>query len=153
PFAGRKVPADIGSSRSLEGYVVVTFNPASAAVADRERRCQAASRIIRSLPSLPEAWVFHPLAVTPYHADYLALFDVVERRRKEIQDQPAGSLGGLRVRARGVLAQKLLGASARDASAKDGAAWDATVEDVSLDTLLAAPRIHLDGWLGPPWLK
>ena len=36
--------------------------------------------------------------------------------------------------------------------AKDGG-WDAVVEEVELDALLAAPRITLDGWLGPPWLK
>jgi hypothetical protein len=43
PFAGRKVPANIGTSESLASYVVVTLNPASPSLADRGERCAAAA--------------------------------------------------------------------------------------------------------------
>src|SRR5262245_65994596 len=41
PFAGRKVPANVGSADSLGGYVVVTLNAKSSALASTERRCEA----------------------------------------------------------------------------------------------------------------
>jgi hypothetical protein len=148
PFAGRKAPPNIGTSESLESYVVVTLNPASASLAGRERRCEGAARIIKAFAPAPGAWVFHPYAVTPFHADYLQHFDLAERRRREIEGRAPAPLGGLRVRARGALAEKLVGAAARA-----GGAWDATVEEVEVDALVAPPRISLDGWLGPPWLK
>ena len=53
PFAGRKVPANIGTRESLASYVVVTLNPASPALADRGERCEAAARIIKAFAAPP----------------------------------------------------------------------------------------------------
>ena len=149
PFAGRKTPATIGTAESLASYVVVTFNPAAASLATRESRCESAARIVKALAAARGVFVFHPYPVTPYHADYLQHFDLAERRKKELQDRAPAALGGLKVRARGALAERLVGGPARDS----GGGWDAVVEEVDLDALLASPRINLDGWLGPPWLK
>ena len=118
------------------------------AVARRPReRCEAAARIIKAFAPPPGAYVFHPYPVTPYHADYLQHADLVERAKKSVRDRPPQALAGLRVRARGAVAERLV-----TSPAKDGG-WDAVVEEVELDALLAASRITLDGWLGPPWLK
>jgi len=149
PFAGRKAPANIGAAESLGGYVVVTFNPKSPALVSRESRCENGARIVKALVPAPGAWTFHPYPVTPFHADYLQHFDLVEKRKGELQAHGPGALGGLKVRARGPLAEKLVGAAAKDA----GAGWDAMVEAVELDALLATARRSLDGWLEPPWLK
>ena len=139
PFAGRKVPANIGTSESLASYVVVTLNPASPALAAAGERCEAAARIIKAFAAPPGVFVFHPYPVTPYHADYLQHVDLVERSKKSIQDRPSKGLGGLRVRARGAVADKLVASPAKDGG------WDAVVEEVELDALLAASRITLDG--------
>ncbi len=148
PFAGRKAPANISTSESLASYVVVTFNPASSALASRQSRCESAARIVKAFPSAPGAYVFHPYAVTPFHADYLQHFDLARSRKKEFQDRAQGSTSGLKIRAKRGLAEKLVGAAA-----KDSGGWDAMVEEVELDALLSSQGIGLDGGLGPPWLK
>jgi hypothetical protein len=141
------VPANIGTSESLASYIAVTLNPASPSLAGRRERCDAAARIIKAFAAPPGAYVFHPYPVTPYHADYLQHFDLIERSKKDLNDRPPGALGGLRVRVRGVVAEKLVLSPVKNGG------WDAVVEEVQLDALLAASRITLDGWLGPPWLK
>src|SRR5262245_41595337 len=80
PFAGRKVPANVGSADSLGGYVVVTLNAKSSALASTERRCEAGTRILAALTPASGAWVPSPYPVTPFHADYLQHFDLVEKR-------------------------------------------------------------------------
>jgi len=148
PFAGRKVPVNIGTSESLGSWMVVTTNRSAPALATREGRCEAAARVIKSFLPAPGVYVAHPYPVTPYHADYLEHFDLAEQRKKALEQRPSAALGGLRVRARGPLAETLVGSRAAN-----GPAWDATVEEVSLDEVLASSRIAINGWLGPPWLK
>jgi hypothetical protein len=150
PFDGRADPGDIGSAESLGGYLVVTVNPASRAAASRENRCGSAARVVRALAASKGAFVPHPYPVTPYDADYLNHFDLIQSWRRA--DQAAGSTGStgaLKLRAKGPVAEKILGSRA----AAPGAPWDASVEEVSLDELLAPGRIAVNGWLGPPWLK
>jgi hypothetical protein len=152
PFAGRRTPAHIGTSESLASYVVVTFNPATPALATPESRCESAARVITALSPVPGVYTLHPYPVTPLHGDYLQHFDLAEKRKKEYESHARDSLkaaAGLRVRARGALAAKLVGKAAN----ATGGGWDATVEEVDLDTLLAPSRIGPDLWLGPPWLK
>jgi hypothetical protein len=149
PFAGRKVPANIGSADSLGGYVVVTLNAKSPALGSPERRCEAGAKVLNALVPVPGAWVPYPYPVTPFHADYLQHFDLVEKRRATIEGAGRGTLGGLKIRARGALAERLVGGAGKSGDA----GWDALVEAVELDTLLAGARASLDGWLGPPWLK
>ena len=155
PFAGRTAPANIGAGESLASYVVITFNPASP-IAARQARCEDGARIIGALkPPAGGSYVPHPYPVTPYHADYLQHFDLVDRRARELAQRPSSGIGPLRVRARGPLAQQLLGGGRTEAApGKDAPdAWDAVVEELDLDSLVATSRIAFDGWAGPPWLK
>ncbi len=150
PFSGRKDPADVRSVESFGSYLVITFNPAVPALGSRESRCESALKIARSFAPGQGLYIAHPYPVTPYDPDYLAHFDLAQARRKAYQGStPPGSAVTLRVRAKGALAEKLLGPRGK----LDGARWDATVEAVDLDALIASQRITTNGWLGPPWIK
>ncbi len=147
PFAGGRPPADVKPVESLQGYVVMTFNPASPAVANRESRCAAARRIAKSLGQAPGLYVPHPYPVTPYDMDYLEHFDLAQSAKQAYASAPAGSDATLAILARGPLAERLV-----KAGAKSGR-WDAAIEEVDVEGLLASNSLNLDGWLGPPWLK
>jgi hypothetical protein len=150
-LAGRRDPADVRSLESFGSYVVVTMNSALPALARRESRCESALRIARALGPGQGLYVAHPYPVTPFDPDYLAHSDLVQARKKPYQagTAPGSTLGTLKLRAKGPLAEKLLGPRA----ATDGEQWDATVEEVALDTLVEPQRIAINGWLGPPWIK
>lgn len=143
PFGGRPAPANLGRVEFLGAYVVVTPNPA---LSDRESRCALARKAIHALR--PDAYTAHPYPVTPYHADFLHHFDLVEAAKKELR-APAPGGQPLRINARDKLAETLVPAAAR---ADDGA-WDATVETLDLHELLSARGWSLNGWIGPPWIK
>jgi hypothetical protein len=147
PYAGGRAPADLKSVESLEGYVLLTFNPASQAVANRERRCAAARRIAKSLDQAPGLYVPHPYPITPYDMDYLQHFDLAQSAKQAYASAHTGPGAALLVQAKGPLAERLVKAPAK------GGKWDAVIEDVDVEGLLAANRLNLDGWLGPPWLK
>ncbi|HKD20084.1 MAG TPA: hypothetical protein VKG23_19700, partial [Thermoanaerobaculia bacterium] len=150
PLAGRSDPSDVRSVESFQGYVVITFNPSTPALAGRDSRCDAAKRIVAGLGPAPNLYRSHPYPITPYDPDYIDYVDLIESRRKEYQAGRApASFGGLRIRAKGPFAEKLLGSRV----SPGGEAWDAVLEEVDLDDLVGAHRIALDGWLGPPWLK
>ena len=150
PFAGKRDPADIGPAESLSGYLVVTFNPASRTVGSREARCESGARIANALAASRDAFVAHPYPITPHDPDYLYHFDLIQARAKGGQPSGGpGSIAGLKIRAKGPLAERLLGARATATTSQ----WDAVVEEVTLDELLGSRRIALNGWLGPPWLK
>src|SRR5262245_23285511 len=100
PFAGGRPPADLKPVESLEGYVVVTFNPASPAAANRESRCAAARRIAKSLGQAPGLYVPHPYPVTPYDMDYLEHFDLAQAAKQAYASDPAGSGPAILVQAR-----------------------------------------------------
>jgi hypothetical protein len=148
PFSGGPDPTNIRSTESLGGFVVVTFNPASPAVAGRASRCESAFKIAKSFAPVRSPYIAHPYPVTPYDPDYLEQFDLAQARNNALGAAPSGG-PRLRVRAKGRVAEKLIGASGR--ASETG--WDAAVEDVSLDDLLGPHRVNIDGWLGPPWLK
>ena len=143
PFAGRKLPADLGAVESLSGFLIVTLNPAAAGLETAERRCERGRRVAALLVPGP-GWVAHPYPVTPYHADYLQHSDIVAA----IKAHAGGAGDAPRLRARGALAERAAG----KLRVADGP-WDATVEEVSLDDLLASQRGGLNGWLGPAWVK
>jgi len=149
PFAGGRVPPDVKPVESLAGYVVVTFNVASPAAASRERRCEAARRIARRLSPAPGLFIPHPYPITPYDMDYLEHFDLAQAARQSYAGPSAGAALALRVQTKGALAERLLKTASRGA-AKD---WDATVEEIDVESLLAAHGVALNGWLGPAWLK
>ncbi len=151
PFAGGPVPAHLGHADSLGSYLVLTFNPASGTLGDRDSRCVTGGKLVSDLATRKEAYVVHPYPVTPFHMDYLHHFDLAESAKTKYAptpDQSASSLT-LRVRAKGTLAEKLAPTALRGT----GQGWDATVEEITTDDLLASSRISLNGWLGPPWMK
>jgi hypothetical protein len=150
PFAGRKDPADIRSLESFGGYLVITFNPSAPTFGSRESRCEGARRIARGFPTVAGAYIAHPYPVTPYDPDYLGHFDLVQSRTTMGEAASrSGSAGSLKIRAKGLLAERLLGATAKGNDTQ----WDVTVEDVGIDDLLGARRFGLYGSFGPPWLK
>ena len=89
-----------------------------------EARCAAASRAGKSLGGPRAGRVAHPYAVTPYHADYLQHWDLAQSARKAVEAAPAGPPS------RAV-----------------------AVEEVDLQSLLAAHAIGAGGTFAPPWLK
>ena len=146
PFAGGAAPSSVSYVTSLQGYVVAEFNgqvfPGAAS------RCAAAARLRRTLPPTRATWVAYPYPVTPHHSDYLAQYDLAETAKAPASGA-AVDTPGLRVRARGAVAETLLGAGRVGTDAP----WDATVEHIPLDALLRGERAAMDGWLGPPWRK
>jgi hypothetical protein len=139
----------MGSVESLGAFLVLSLNPAIPSHGTREGRCEAAARIARALGAGQGRYVPHPYPVTPYHADYLLHFDLAQARKKEIEGAPARAPGAPpRLRARGPLAEALVGARKAD-----GARWEALVEEIEVDDLLAPERAALTGGVGPPWVK
>jgi hypothetical protein len=94
------------------------------AVPGAEARCAAASRAGKSLGGPRAGRVAHPYAVTPYHADYLQHWDLAQSARKAVEGAPAGPPS------RAV-----------------------AVEEVDLQSLLAAHTVGAGGTFSPPWLK
>jgi hypothetical protein len=94
------------------------------AVPGAEARCAAAFRAGKSLGGPRAGRVAHPYAVTPYHADYLHHWDLARSARKAVEAASAGPPS------RAV-----------------------AVEEVDLQSLLAAHAIGAGGTFAPPWLK
>ncbi len=175
-FAGGP-PPDVGLVESLAAYVVVSFDPARPApgsvgrsearpaAGSREARCAAARRIAGALsPAAAGGYRPHPYPVTPFHADYLFHADLAAAAGRQVREAASAEAAAppLRLAATGRLAESLIpadwragtgGPGASPGGAPAAAAADATVEVVELDALLAPHRLHLNGWLGPPWLK
>ena len=120
---------------SLGSFLVLAFDGAAPAFASPERRCAAARGMMTALREEPSAgFVFHPYPVTPYHADYLHHLDRIEDARSAL----AGATvpGGLKVRARGQVAEALVGAHWTLAS--DAA--DVSLSEVPVAELIAEMR-------------
>jgi hypothetical protein len=153
PFPDGKTPANVGAAESLGAYLVVTFNAASDLLRDRERRCTAARQILAALAGHTEAYRFHPYPVTPYHMDYLYHVDALEalkqayRARSTERDSAAGL--SLRMKANGQLAARLL----QPGWQATGNDWDVTIEAIDVSALMAGTVNHMNGWMGPLWLK
>ena len=147
PYAGGRAPADVKPVESLQGYVVMTFNSASPAAANRESRCAAARRVAKSLGQAPGLYVAHPYPVTPYDMDYLQHFDLAQAAKQAYASAPAGTGAALLLQAKGSLAERLVKSPAKSGK------WDAIIETVDVEGLLASNSLNLDGWLGPPWFK
>jgi hypothetical protein len=153
PFPSGKIPADVGVAASLGSYLVVTFNPTSPALPDRERRCSAASQLVSALGGSQEAYRLHPYPVTPYHMDYLHHFDALVSVGQAHRERAANAYdpGGrrMRVQAHGQLAATVLPSRWR---AMDGG-WDAVLEEIDIGKLVAEDITNINGWQGPLWLK
>jgi hypothetical protein len=153
PFPNGQIPANVSAAASLSSYLVASFNPASAALPDRERRCAAASQLRRALERAPAPYRVYSYPVTPYHMDYLHHFDAIDSMRQAHRDRAAddtGLVGGrMKVQARGQLAETVLPASWR---ATDNT-WDAVLEEIDIGRLVAEDLTNTNGWQGPLWLK
>ena len=91
---------------------------------DAGGRCAAASRAGKNLGGARAGHVAHPYAITPYHPDYLQHWDLVQAARKAVETATAGA-----------------------------PSRPVTVEEVDLQSLLAAHAIGAGGTFAPPWLK
>src|SRR5262245_38331798 len=150
PFKGAPPPAHVERVESLDGYVVLTLNRDAAGLSDPGARCAAAWRTLRALVRAQGAWVVHPYPVTPFHADFVDHFDLVETARKKLRPVD-GDIGAtpIRVRAAGRTADLVRSAGLRPANG----AWDASLEEVSLRSLLAGQESRVNGRPWPPWAK
>ncbi|MFZ1059681.1 MAG: hypothetical protein WAP47_10905 [Candidatus Rokuibacteriota bacterium] len=149
PFARGTPPAGLGHVDSLGSYLVLTFN--GAAQSDRNTRCEGARGLLDALAKARGGYVLHPYPVTPFHADYLAHFDLAEAARQRFES-PAGASeppGALRLRAKGRLPARLVPPAWRATGQK----WDAALEQIDVQDLVGPSRASANGWLGPPWLK
>ena len=146
PFAGGRLPADVSPVESLGGYLVVTLQSGAAGGGDRESRCAAAARD-RQEPGGPRAglYVAHPYPVTPYHADYLAALRSGPVAQQAVRGRAGEAGAALRP-------GRAAGRAARRRRRPRTATGTRCSRRSTLDDLLARRR-HLDGWLGPPWLK
>jgi hypothetical protein len=152
-FVGGPVPSDAVPVESLHSYVVLSFDaPAGRYVganADAQMRCATADRTLRAF-ARDAGYVFHPYPVTPYHADYLEQFDLARRAQERYaRDAPVAGDVGMKIRAKGPLAEKLVPASAR--AGPD--AWDATLEEIDVAELAGREAGGSGGWPRAPWVK
>jgi hypothetical protein len=146
-FAASTPPKDLTPVESLGSWVVVTFNPTAKGLDRPDARCAAGERIVAGLGEAP-GFRLHPYAVTPFHADYLHHADVAEAALARVRGRPRAGETPLRLRARGRLAERLIGGGRAAAGV-----WDATVEEVVVADVLATHGSSVNGWMGPPWLK
>lgn len=143
PFGGGRLPANVGAVESLGTSVVITVNPAAPEGRTRESRCETLHRAARALGAAP-GFVAHPYPITPFHRDFLEHFDLIQAHRAEVTGVREVPGAPLRLRAKGALARRLVGARA----VPDGGSWDALVEEIE-----PAETPAWNGWLAPPWLK
>jgi hypothetical protein len=146
PFAGGRLPANVSAVESLQGYLVATLG--GPAPGGAPARCALARRIGKRLGGPRAGFVPHPYPITPYHADYLEHFDLAQAARKAIEAAPPGAPP--RLLARGPVAERLVPPSPGAHDAKD---VDATLEDVDLQSLLAASGHGAGEPFPPPWVK
>lgn len=143
PFGGGRLPANVNAVESLGASVVVSVNPAAPVGRTRESRCETVTRTARALGAAP-GFVAHPYPITPFHRDFLEHFDLIQARRVELTGVKELPGAPLRLRAKGALARRLVGARL----VAEGGPWDALVEEIDPGETPA-----WNGWLAPPWLK
>ena len=143
------VEGSVNFVESLGSYLVVRVNPDSPLAADADARCALAASAVSALAGEQEGFRFHPYPVNPLHADYLHHFDLAAQAKSRFGTSSGASADGLKVRAAGALAERLVRAHWTPAAG----VWDVGVEEVGLDRLIAQSRFRLAGWMGPPWLK
>ena len=143
-FAGTP-PVDLHAIESLGSFIVVRVNPVSARAQDDASACAVVRTVMRALAAQSN-FIAHPYPVTPFHGDYLHHADLATAAmaRFSIGDAP---VGGLKIAARGGLAQSHPEWSARDTD------WDAEVAEVDAAGLVASAMFSVNGWLAPPWVR
>jgi hypothetical protein len=149
PFATRAKPDDATATLSLRGYLVLTFDGAAAsAPRTAAARCAAAARIAQALRAPGADVVMYPYPVTPYHADYLAHYDLARQAQVAMAQgaRADAAAPASRVRAFGATADTLVA----DAMRAHDDSFAATLETVDLD---AASADDAGLWPRAPWRK
>jgi hypothetical protein len=143
-FAGAP-PADIRAIESLGSFIVVHVNPDSAHAQDDASACAVVRTVIQALAAQGD-FIAHPYPVTPLHGDYLHHADLAAAAmaRFSLAESP---IGGLKIAARGSLAQSHPEWSAHDTD------WDAKVDEVDAAELVVSTIFSVNGWLAPPWVR
>jgi len=146
-FSGA-VPRHLESVESLEGFLVLTFDPASKAFEDREARCAAGRGVIRGLTGKIEGVVLSPYPVTPFHPDYLQHLDRVEEAKVALAAAKAAP-PDLKIQARGARANALAG----ERPAVKGGHRDVRLEQVALSALGNESGPLPGAQPSPPWTR
>jgi hypothetical protein len=105
-FSG-DIPDDLKMVESLDAFLVLTFNTASAKFKLPGQRCAVARGILAGFTEPPQNTVVHPYPITPFHSDYLHHLDRIEEAKARVQVQAALDLA-LRFRAKGSRARALV---------------------------------------------
>ncbi|MGF1611350.1 MAG: hypothetical protein ACFCUQ_18250 [Kiloniellales bacterium] len=147
-FAG-PVPDSLRYVESLGSFLVVRVNASSPRAQPEDAMCGLVRSLLTTLSADPRGFVLHPYPITAVHADYLHHADLAAAARARLLEGPAAPLDGLRVRAEGAEAERLV----RGLWPGEEAEWDVSLEVVDAAGLVAAERFAINGWLGPPWLK
>ena len=148
PGGGERLPDHVKSVQSLGAFVVLGFNPNALTFVSAKSRCDAAGGILAALRTGGPNFVFHPYPVTPYHADYLHHLDRIEEAGAALGAQ-SPIAANLKVRTKGRHAAAL----ARSRWGPPSEEWDVSLEEVPVSGLIADSGNHINGWLGPPWVK
>ena len=153
PHFAETVPDHLAFLESIRSYLLLTFNPASAAFQERAHRCAVACHLLAIFARESQDFVFHPYPVTPYHADYLQHADRLAAAKASALTaavrEPGTSPLTLTWRPPSPWAERLV----RARWEVDDQQWDVTAEDVPLDGLLEASGVAWPGWPAPPWVK
>lgn len=148
PKFSAAVPEHLEPVESLDGFLVLSFDPASAAFQDREERCAAGRGIIRALSAEVKGVVLSAYPVTPFHPDYLHHLDRVEEASQALMSEQ-GVPPDLRVKAQGERAEALAGTRL----APEGEHWDVRLERVRLSALAKEFNLPSSVQSSPPWQK
>jgi hypothetical protein len=153
PHFTDQVPEHLAFMQSLRSYLVVAFNPASAALHEPAQRCAMALQSFAALARESPESIVHPYPVTPYHADYLQHVDRVEAAKTALragaaQTQEAGKRP-LAWRASGQVAERLIGSL----QTTDSPYWDVMLQEVLISDLVWPPGASVPDRPAPPWAR
>ena len=146
-FAGN-IPETLKAVKSLDAFLVLTFNPASEKFKQAARRCAVVNHILTALAQQPASIVVHPYPITPYHADYLQHLDRIEQAKAKVGAE-ATINPALKFRTKGGRAQALV----QSRWQLDHDNWDVGLEEVPVSRLMSSSGAPSNGWLDPPWIK
>ena len=146
-FSGA-VPEHLETVESLEGFLVLSFDPAANVFADRQARCAAGRGITQALAGQVEGVTASLYPITPFHPDFLQHVDRIEEARAALAAGGAAP-PDLKIQARGVHAEALAGERAVAA----GEHWDVRLEEVSASALAEQSGLPLSGEISPPWAR
>src|SRR5262249_57247405 len=135
-------PVDSRAIESLGSFIVVHVNPASPRAQDDASACAVVRTVMRALAAQGD-FIAHPYPVTPFHGDYLHHADLATAAMARFP-LDAAPVAGLKIAARGSLAQSHPEWSARDAD------WDAEDDEVDAAEIEASAIFSVTGWIARP---